>query len=130
MKLRTAMLFALGLTVLGPTYAADVKDSMEDRADARYDATKDMAKQNYEAAKENCKNMSGNAKDTCLKDAKAEYVKAKSQAKVDKKTGMEQAEATDDQLKAYYKAEKEKCDALSGNAKDTCINDAKMKYRQ
>lgn len=130
MKLRNAMFFVLGLAVLGPTYAADVKDSMEDRAEARYDATKDVAKQNYEAAKENCKNMSGNARDICMKDAKAEYVKDKSQAKVDKKAGKEQAEATDDQLKAYYKAEKERCDALSGNAKDACINDAKVKYRQ
>jgi len=33
-------------------------------------------------------------------------------------------------MKAQYKAAKEKCDALSGNAKDACINDAKMQYRQ
>jgi hypothetical protein len=33
-------------------------------------------------------------------------------------------------MKAYYKAEKEKCDQLSGNAKDVCINDAKTKYHQ
>lgn len=65
-----------------------------------------------------------------MKDAKAEYVKAKSQAKVDKKTSDQQAEATEDQMEAYYKAAKEKCDRLSGDAKDSCISDAKAKYRQ
>lgn len=130
MKLRTALFFAMSFAAMSPAYAADVKDAMEDRAEARYDAEKDAAKHNYEIAKENCKNMSGNAKDVCMKDAKAKYVKATSQARVEKKSGKEQAEATEDQMKAYYKAEKEKCDQLSGNAKDTCINDAKMKYRQ
>jgi len=130
MKLRTALFFALSLSVMGPAYAAEVKDAMQDRAEARYDGEKDAAKRNYEIAQENCKNMSGNAQDVCMKDAKAEYVKAKSQAKVEKKSGKDQAEATQDQMKAYYKAEKEKCDQLSGNAKDTCISDAKMKYRQ
>jgi sporulation protein YlmC with PRC-barrel domain len=63
-------------------------------------------------------------------EAKAEYVKAKSLAKVEEKSAKSQAEATEGQMKAEYKAEKEKCDALSGNAKDKCISDAKMKYRQ
>lgn len=130
MKLYLAMLFALSLAAMNPIHAADVKDTMEDSADARYGAAKDAAEQNYEAAKEKCESMTGNAKDVCMKDAKAEYVRAKSGAKVDKETGKEQAEATDEQLKAYYKAEKERCDALSGNAKETCINNAKMKYGQ
>ena len=130
MKLRTALFFALSLAAMGQAYAAEVKDAMQNRAEARYDVEKDAAKHKYEIAQENCKNMSGNAQDVCMKDAKAEYVKAKAQANVEKKSGKEQAEATEDQLKAYYMAEKEKCDPLSGNAKDTCINDAKMKYRQ
>jgi hypothetical protein len=74
--------------------------------------------------------MAGNARDVCMKEAEADYVKAKSQAKVEKKTGKTQAEATDDQMKAEYKAAKEKCDALSGNAKDACVSEAKLKYRQ
>ncbi|MDP1928037.1 MAG: hypothetical protein Q8K62_05940 [Thiobacillus sp.] len=130
MKLRTAMFFALSLAAMSPAYAADVKDAMEDRAEARYDAEKDTARHNYEIAKENCKSLSGDAKDVCMKDAKAEYVKVTSQAKVEKKSGEEQAEATGDQMKAYYKAAKEKCDQLSGNAQDSCVNDAKLKYRQ
>ena len=86
MKLRTALFFAMSFAAMSPVYAAYVKDAMEDRAEARYDAEKD--------------------------------------------SGKEPAQATDDQMKAYYQAAKEKCDQLSGNAKDTCINDAKLKYRQ
>lgn len=131
MKLRTSLFFAaLSLAAMSPIHAADVKDTMKDRADAQYDATRDAAKQNYEMAKENCKNMAGNAKDVCMKAAEADYVKAKSQAKVEKKSSTTQAEATDDQLKAEYKAAKEKCDVLSGNAKDACLSEAKLKYRQ
>ena len=29
-----------------------------------------------------------------------------------------------------YKVAKEKCDALSGDAKDKCVSEAKMKYAQ
>jgi len=31
---------------------------------------------------------------------------------------------------AQYKVAKEKCDALSGDAKDQCVKDAKLKYHQ
>lgn len=131
MKLRTSLfLAALSLAAMSPIHAADVENTMKDRADAQYDASKDAAKQNYEMAKENCKNMSGNARDVCMKAAEADYVKAKSQAKVQKKSATTQAEATDDQMKAEYKVAKEKCDALSGNAQDACISEAKLKYRQ
>lgn len=131
MNLTTTLFLAMSVVALAaPVHAADTKDMMEDRAEARYDQNKDMAKQNYEIAKENCKNLSGNAKDACLKNAKAEYVKATSQAKTKKATGEAEAEAVDDQMKAEYKAAKEKCDELAGDAKDACIADAKRKYRQ
>lgn len=38
--------------------------------------------------------------------------------------------AEKDRISAEYKAAKERCDALSGNAKDTCVTDAKRKYGQ
>jgi hypothetical protein len=40
------------------------------------------------------------------------------------------ADARDTKLDAQYKVAKEKCDALSGDAKDACIRDAKLKYHQ
>jgi len=55
MKLRNAMFIALGLSIMAPLYAADMKDVMEDRAEARHDAAKDQAERNYDVAKDNCK---------------------------------------------------------------------------
>jgi hypothetical protein len=131
MKLRTALFFSLCLAAMGPAYAVDdMKDAMEDRAEARADTAKATAKQDYEIAKASCKSLAGNARDVCMKEAKAAYVKATSQATVDEKSAKSQAEATADQMKAEYKAEKEKCDRLSGSAKDTCIKNAKAMYRQ
>lgn len=44
------------------------------------------------------------------------------------KTANAQREATDDKRDADYKVAVEKCDALSGAAKDTCVRDAKVRY--
>ena len=67
MKLRTSLFFVLGLAAMSPVYAADMKESAEDRAEVRYDATKDIVKKNYEMAKEDCKALAGDAKDVCLR---------------------------------------------------------------
>jgi len=92
----------------------------------------------YDTAKERCDDQKGNAKDVCIKDAKAAHVKAKEDAKVAKanadpnKDKADKTEAKKDanaeKREAEYKAAKERCDALSGNAKDSCQNDAKAKY--
>jgi hypothetical protein len=50
-------------------------------------------------------------------------------AKADKKSTQAQAEATEDKMAAQYKLEKEKCEAMSGDAKRACIADAKAQYR-
>ena len=39
-----------------------------------------------------------------------------------------QKDATEDKKDADYKAAKERCDALAGVPKDTCQNDAKVKF--
>jgi hypothetical protein len=99
---------------------------------ARADAT-------YGVAKEKCDDLAGNAKDVCVKEAKAVYVKAKADAKVDRvasdakqesaqKTVSAQREAADDKNTANYKVAIEKCDSLAGTAKDACVRDAKTRY--
>jgi hypothetical protein len=40
------------------------------------------------------------------------------------------ADAREDTMVAQYKVAKEKCDVLSGDAKDACVKDAKVKYHQ
>ena len=82
----------------------------------------------YDVAKEMCDDKSGNDKDVCVKEAKA--VQAKSRA--DTKLGETVREAiTDDaqvKLDADYKVAAEKCDALAGDAKSSCMTQAKSKY--
>ena len=107
----------------------------------RHDQRLGMAKADaaYDTAKEKCDDLSGNAKDVCVKDAKAAHVKAKEDVKVTKAsadTSKNQAnkmaavkkEANDDKREANYKAAKERCDSLAGSAKDTCQNEAKVKF--
>ena len=44
------------------------------------------------------------------------------------KTASAKKEAMEDKRDADYKVAVEKCDALSGAAKDTCVSDAKTRY--
>ena len=97
------------------------------------------AKATYDVAIEKCDDLAGNAKDVCVKEAKADFVKGKASAKVDrvvtdtrKEAATKQAdvrkEANEDKRDADYKVAIEKCDALAGSAKDTCIGNAKVQY--
>lgn len=97
--------------------------------DADYDAATKQAKADYSAAKEACQSMKGNDKDVCLKQAKADYTAATEDAKVAKKTSEAQADASKATMEAEYKVAKEKCDALSGDAKSACLAQAKAQYR-
>ncbi|MDB5895075.1 MAG: hypothetical protein JWQ88_2606 [Rhodoferax sp.] len=113
-----------------PSAKNDVK-VREAKADAAYDT-----------AKEKCDDQTGNAKDVCVKDAKAAHTSALGAAKVadagmsktnganakTAKVAEARQEATADTRKAQYAAAKERCDAMSGNAKDACVADAKTKY--
>ena len=93
----------------------------------------------YSTAKEKCDDVAGNAKDVCVKDAKVVYIKAKDDAKIAKvsmdttkskseKMADVKKDANSDENKAMYKAAAERCDALAGAPKDTCQNDAKVKF--
>lgn len=95
----------------------------------------------YEVAKEKCDDLSGNPKDVCVKEAKAAHVKALADAKVDRvaadthataaeKTAAAQRDAAEDKRDADYKVAIEKCDSLSGAAKDTCVSNAKARFRK
>jgi hypothetical protein len=98
--------------------------------EAAYKTTVKQADADYKAAKEACKSRQANDKDVCMKEAKAAHVKATADAKAKRKSGAAMSDARDDKMDANYKVAKEKCDAMSGDAKDACIRDAKMKYKQ
>ena len=115
-------LFAVGSVNAATTAERDRKNEYK-AAVARADA-------DYKAAKDACKPKQGNDKDVCLKEAKAEHVKAVADAKAQLKSKNAKADAREDTMVAQYKVAKEKCDALSGDAKDQCVKDAKLKYHQ
>jgi len=82
----------------------------------------------YEVAKEKCDDLKGNEKDVCVKQAKAARTAAKADAKAQKKTTEAKKDATEDKREANYAVAKEKCDKLSGDAKDKCQAEAKAQY--
>lgn len=102
--------------------SGDAKD-MNKVAEARYES-------NYEVAKEMCDDQAGNAKDVCVAKAKADHDKAKADAKVNKATAEARNDAAETKNKADYKVASERCDAMSGNAKDSCMASARARYGQ
>lgn len=82
----------------------------------------------YAVAKERCDDQSGNAKDVCVKEAKAVETKALADAKMGKEIRESKEDAAADKHDADYKVALEKCDALAGDAKGTCVAAAKTKF--
>ncbi len=79
----------------------------------------------YAIAKEKCDDLSGNDKDVCVKQAKANEVAALAAAKLGKQVAAARTDAAEDVRDANYKLAVEKCDALSGDAKTSCVAAAK-----
>lgn len=99
--------------------------------------TKDMTKLNearvearFELAKEMCDDQAGNAKDVCMAQAKAEHDKAKANVKMTKDVTEARVDANDTKMKADFKVAQERCDAMSGDAKDACMASAKARFGQ
>ena len=82
----------------------------------------------YAVAKEKCDDQAGNAKDVCVKEAKAIEVKALADAKMVKKVGEAKTDAKQDKRDADYKVAAEKCDSMAGDAKASCMANAKAKF--
>ncbi len=118
---------------------ADAEAGYKNTPDARADARIARAEASHSVAKEKCDDLAGNTKDVCVKEADAALVKAKADAKVDRvaadtrddaaaKQADARAQAAEEKRNADYKVAVEKCDALSGAAKSTCVSDAKLRY--
>ena len=86
------------------------------------------AESTYAVAKERCDDLAGNPKDVCVQQAKAAEVKALADAKMGRQIGQAKTDAADEKRDADYKTAIEKCDAMSGNAKDACVSAAKTLF--
>ena len=96
---------------------ADQTKLMEVKADAA-----------YAVAKEKCDDATGNAKDVCVKEAKAVHIKALADTKMNKKVAEAKKDSAQEKRDADYKVAAEKCDAMAGDAKDSCMKAAKAKF--
>lgn len=118
---------ALCVFAMGPAHAADPEAT--DRKN-EYKAAIAHADADYSTATNACKSRQGNDRDVCLKQAKADHIKATEEAKAQLKSKTALADARDETTDAQYKVAKKKCDALSDDAKDACIKEAKLRYHQ
>jgi hypothetical protein len=82
----------------------------------------------YAVAKERCDDQSGNAKDVCVKEAKAVETKALADAKMGQEIGAAKKDAAADKRDADYNVAIQKCDALAGDAKSSCVAAAKTQF--
>jgi chromosome segregation ATPase len=118
-----AALLALGLAAAGPALA---EERMTREA---YKAERDRIEAEYNAAKERCDKLSGNAEDVCETQAKADRRIAEANLDArNKGTAKARADARLVRADAQYDVAKQKCDELSGNAKDVCVKDAKAAH--
>jgi len=120
---------------------SDAEAAYKNTPRARENARMAKADMQYNVAKEKCDDLSGNPKDVCVKEARAVYTKTKADAKVERvaadtsrtasdKKMEARKDATEDKRDADYKVAVEKCDAMSGAAKDNCVRDAKVRFRK
>jgi hypothetical protein len=82
----------------------------------------------YAVAKEKCDDLAGNAKDVCVQEAKATHTKGLAELKLVKEVAAAGKDATEAGREADLKLAKEKCDALTGDAKSACESAAKARF--
>ena len=123
--MKTTSLSCLALScaaLLGGAGAAHA----ENFSKATYNSAKDELKAIYKAERDACDQRSGNAKDICIEEAKGKEKVAMAQLQYNH-TGKpaDEMKLREARYEARYEIAKEKCDDLSGDAKDVCLREAK-----
>jgi hypothetical protein len=91
-----------------------------------YKASQEKITGEYKAAKTSCASLSGNGKDVCVLEAKGKEKIARAELEATyKPTEKNHHAVVVVTAKANYDIAKERCDDLSGNAKDVCVKEAK-----
>ena len=108
--------------------SAELKHAYSGKPADHVKAMEVKAETAYAIAKEKCDDKAGNDKSVCVKEAKAVEVKALADARTTEKVGEAKQDAAEDKRDADYKVAAQKCDALAGNAKDSCIAAAKAQF--
>ncbi|WP_041352940.1 hypothetical protein [Nitrosospira multiformis] len=91
-----------------------------------YTADKERIEREYKADKQRCDSLDGNAEDICEAEAKGREEVAKAELEDKYRPSKESRyEVRAAKAKADYRVAKERCDDLSGNVKDVCLEEAK-----
>lgn len=121
--MRNTLSFCSALLVSGLLLTPVVRAEMSAQ-DIR--ATKDRISADYKAARSTCDTMSGNAKDICVEEAKGKEKVALAELQFARSGSVgDQQKVANAKADAAYEVAKERCDDLSGNAKDVCRKEAK-----
>jgi membrane-associated HD superfamily phosphohydrolase len=129
---------------------ADLEARYKPGVKTHYEARVAKADAAYSVAIQQCDEKTGNNKDVCAKEADAAKIHEISDAKAQMKTSKADADAIEkssdanvvamgkatdahkdaaaDQLDSQYAVDKEKCSALSGDAKEQCVIEAKARF--
>jgi hypothetical protein len=122
----TAALIVVGVGFAGVGNAQQRTTDATPMSKAAYTQTIKDADARYKRANDACKSLSGNAKDVCAAEAAGSRKIAKAEAEAAYKGTPEAREAARiARADANYSIASEKCDDLSGNPKDVCVNEAK-----
>lgn len=127
-KLTMALLVAAGLGVAGCSTQAPApakQMAVTPISKEAYDRAVANAEAQYKVDKDACSSRGGNAKDICLEQAKGKDKVAKADAEAAyKNTPKAREDARVARAEATHDVAKEKCDDVSGNAKDVCVKEA------
>jgi hypothetical protein len=100
----------------------------QDTPKARAHAVEQIAEARYKVDRERCDDRTGNDKDVCIKVAKAGLTRARADAKAHLKSIEARSDADKEKRAADYGVAVEKCDALTGEARSACVQQAKARY--
>ena len=107
---------------------ADLEYGYTGKEADRIKALEAHADANYAVSKEQCDDLAGNGKDVCVREAQATHTAALADAKAIKKIGEARKDAAEDKREADFKLAMEKCGALAGDAKSSCVAAVKADF--
>ncbi len=99
--------------------------SAESMSKKEYNATKDKLGMEYDASKAKCATLTGNPKDICMAEAKGVLNTAKADLfALYQPTSKTRQEASIVKAESARAVAKQRCDAVTGNARDVCLKQA------
>lgn len=98
-------------------------------ATEEYKAQKTRVEADYKAARQKCNELKANAKEVCMVEAKGNYKVARAELEAQHEPSpRHDAKVKSEKAEAAFDLARQKCDDLSGNARDACKKDAQAAF--